>query len=302
MPFEKLSDRVRQLIGENDQRAAADLLMQAFRDKNSQLFNIALVQQANIKKLADQSAAGILSADELNREQAKINAALLHLSDEHARLLEGKIPGPAMPRWIVLAAGALIALLLIGWLVTKTGLSPDDYPATFDLVVRLHEPGGEQMVVHEGQVNLRLNDAVPQEPHALNTAGEATFRDLSAKYRGNSVHLLYFPARERRFKISRQSVTTLSGLNETIWFTVEFRPDTTVFKATLRDAKGRPVPDAQITVDGNLHAASDDNGYFEIAIPKPSGSIAELVVEKNGARLFVQHMTISPDQISIPLE
>ena len=36
--------------------------MQAFRDKNSQLFNIALVQQANIKKLADQSAARLFCA------------------------------------------------------------------------------------------------------------------------------------------------------------------------------------------------------------------------------------------------
>ena len=99
MAFEKLSDQIRQLIGENDQRQAAELLLRAFRDRNPTLFNIALVQQANIKKLADQNAAGILSPDEVNREQAKINVALLHLSDEHARLFEASVSRRVLPRW-----------------------------------------------------------------------------------------------------------------------------------------------------------------------------------------------------------
>ncbi len=291
MVLEKLSDRVRQLIGENDQRAAVALLLQAFRDKNAELFNIALVQQANIKKLGDQSAAGILSTEERNREQAKINVALLHLSDEHARLFEGGNPGQTMPRWIMLAAIALLALLLVGWLVKNTRSQPN-YPSTFDLTVRLHEPGGEQKAIREGQVKLRLGEAEPQERHPLNDFGEATFRDLSEKYRGDSVQLLYFPDPPRRFKITQQSAAVLSGGNQAIDFTLEYR-DTTVFQATLRDTKG-PVAGAQITVDGNLHATSDDKGYFEIAIPKASGALAHLLIEKNGQRKYAQKITISP--------
>ncbi|MEO6037624.1 MAG: hypothetical protein ABIQ93_04360 [Saprospiraceae bacterium] len=301
MAFEKLSDRVRQLIGENDQRAAADLLLQALRDKNSSLFNIALVQQANIKKLADQSAAGILSADETNREQARTNVALLHLSDEYARLYEGADVDRAFPRWALWAAAGLVALVLIGWLVKNAG-SQVSYPATFDLTVRLHEPGGEQMAIREGQVNLRLGEAVPQEPHALTADGEAVFRDLSEKYRDKTVQLLYSPAKDRRFKIREQSAAAVSGQNQTILFTLEFLPDTTIYEATLRDSKGRTVPAAQITVDGNLHAVSDEHGYFKIAIPKASGEQAHFVVEKKGARLFEQDLTISSGHNPFPLE
>jgi len=301
MAFEKLSDRVRQLIGENDQRAAADLLARAFGDKNPPLFNIALVQQANIKKLADQNAAGILSAEERNREQAKINAALLHLSDEHARLFEGGAPASAVPRGLLWAGAALLGLILIGWLV-KNSLSGASYPKTFDLEVRLHEPDGEQKFITEGQVNVRLGEQAPQELHALDNNGRAVFRDLSEKYRGDSVHLLYVPPKERRFKITQQSAAVLSGLNESIRFIVEFLPDTTVLEATLRDSKGKAVAGAQITIDGTIRSTSDANGYFKVAIPKSSGTEALFVIEKNGNRLFEQDLTIWSGHRTFSLE
>ena len=300
MAFDKLSDRVRQLIGENDQRAAANLLLQALRDKNPQLFNIALVQQANIKQLADQRATGILSPDEQHREQAKINVALLHLSDEHARLYEHTAPVSAMPRKALLAAAGLLALLLIGWAVKKTA-SPPTLSATFDLVVVLHEPGGEERVVREGQVTLRLGEHLLQQRLALDAAGTATFRDLNGIHRGDSAHLLYFPPKDRPFRISRQSAATLTGQDQTIRFTLEYLPETTVYEATLRDIKGRPVFGAQITVDGNLHATSNEHGYFQIVIPKPSGALANFVIEKNGQRLFEQDMMISPGHKPFPI-
>lgn len=302
MAFEKLSDRVRHCIGENDPRAAAELLVQAFRDKNPQLFNIALVQQANAKKLADQSAAGILSADEINREQAKINAALLHLSDEYARLFEtAAAPAPALPRQALLAAAGLLALVFLGWLA-KNIFSGPVYPDTFDLTVRLHEPGGDHLVVRDGQVGLRLGDAEPRERQPLDTTGTATFRELPQKYRGDSVLLLYYPPRQRAFKVSAQSAEILSGKDETIVFTLEFAPDTTAFEATLWDSKGRTVPGAQITIDGNLHTVSDANGYFRAAIPKPGGAAVNLMIVKNGKRLYEGDVTISAGHRKIPVE
>ena len=303
MAFEKLSDRVRQLIGENDQRAAANLLLQALRDKNPQLFNIALVQQANIKQLADQSATGILSPDEQHREQAKINVALLHLSDEHARLYEHTAPVSAMPRKALLAAAGLLALLLIGWAVKKTALpSPPTLSATFDLVVVLHEPGGEERVIREGQVALRLGENLLQQRLALDAAGTATFRDLNGIHRGDSAHLLYFPPKDRPFRISRQSAATLTGQDQTIRFTLEYLPETTVYEVTLRDIKGRTISDAQITVDGNVHVTTDKHGYFRVDIAKPSGAQAHLVIEKQAKRLFGQEVTISPGLKTLSLE
>lgn len=304
MAFEKLSDRVRQLIGENDQRAAANLLLQALRDKNPQLFNIAVVQQANIKQLADQRAAGILSPEEQHREQAKINAALLHLSDEHARLYEtADAPTTVLPRRGWLIAAGLLALLLIGWAVKKTALpSPPTQPATFDLVVVLHEPGGEERVIREGQVALRLGENLLQQRLALDAAGTATFRDLNGIHRGDSAHLLYFPPKDRPFRISRQSAATLTGQDQTIRFTLEYLPETTVYEVTLRDIKGRTISDAQITVDGNVHVTTDKHGYFRVDIAKPSGAQAHLVIEKQGKRLFGQEVTISPGLKTLSLE
>lgn len=293
MAFEKVSDHVRHLIRENDPRAAADLLAQSFRDKNPQLFNIALVQQSNIKKLADQSAAGILSPDEMNREQAKTNAALLHLSDEYTRLYEGAAPAPGtgIPRWVLPAAAAVLALVLIGWLANKS-LSSTNSPKTFDVEVSLVEKGAESLAISEGEVNLRLGEAEPQERHPLDAAGKATFKDLSEKYRDSMVHLLYFPPRNRRFNVSQQSATTLTGRDQLIRFTVEFLPDTTVLEATLTDAKGQRIAGAQITVDGKIQTQSDANGYFQVIIPKAVGTELLFVVEKNRNRIFRQSLAI----------
>ncbi|MCY7330159.1 MAG: hypothetical protein LH618_16530, partial [Saprospiraceae bacterium] len=82
----------------------------------------------------------------------------------------------------------------------------------------------------------------------------------------------------------------------------QFLPDTSVFEASLRDAKGRAVRNAKITVDGNLHSISDENGYFKLAIPKASGAVANFVIEKDGVRRFVQDMTISGGHRLFPIE
>lgn len=303
MAFEKVSDHVRHLIRENDPRAAADLLAQAFRDKNPQLFNIALVQQSNIKKLADQSAAGILSPDEMNREQAKTNAALLHLSDEYTRLYEDAAPAPGtgLPRWVLPAAAAVLALVLIGWLASKS-LSSTNSPKTFDVEVSLVEKGAESLAISEGEVNLRLGEAEPQERHPLDAVGKATFKDLSEKYRDSMVQLLYFPPRNRRFKIDLQSAATLTGQDQLIRFTMEFLPDTTVLEATVIDSKRQRIAGAQITVDGKIRTQSDANGYFQVIIPKAIGTELLFVVEKNGKPLSKQTLAIWAGHKEFPIQ
>lgn len=275
--------------------------MQAFREKNQQLFNIALVQQANIKKLADQIATGILSPDEINLQQAKINAALLHLSDEHARLFEDGVRGTIAPRWMLWAGVALVALALIGWLVQR-GASTTDQP-DFDLTVYLHEPDGEHLVINKGSVNLRLGETVLPYPQQLDFAGKATFKGVDGTYQDSVVALQYFPLqKERRFKITHQTVERLSGRKQDITFTLEFLPDTTVFQASLTDAKHKSISGAEITIDGNLHAVSDSAGYFSVDIPKPIGTMVYLVIKKNGKLLYKQDMPVTSDFQEIPIE
>lgn len=217
MAIEKVSEQARRHIRENDQRAAADLLMQAFRDKNQQLFNIAVVQQANIKKLADQSAAGILSVDEINREQAKTNAALLHLSDEYARLYETKTSTQQkkIPWWAYGIGVLLVAAVLF----------------------------------------YRFISAAP--------------------------------------KVQIPETTTIPK---------PLKADTTVYEAGLRDAKGRPIANAQVTIDGALHANTDTRGYFKVAIPKAGGATVFMEIEKEQKRLFKQEITISSGYHEIPIE
>lgn len=302
MANKTLSDRVRQLIAENEQRQAADILADAFRNKNTGLYNLAVIQQGNCKKLGDQSAAGILSTDEINREQAKINAALLHLADEHARLFEPVKPGISMARKRLWYALILVALALTGWLIARV-VENSAYPETFNLEVRLHQPYGEQAAITDGEVNLRLGDAVPQEKHPLDASGVTIFKDLSSrKFQGDSVHLLYFPTKNQKFKVVDQSAVTTTGKDQTIRFTLEFIPDTTLVEMTLFDTNGKRIPGAQITIDGTLHCTSDAFGYFQAAVPKANGAIADFVIEKNGKRLFKQELAISPGPKSIPIE
>jgi len=302
MEMNTVSEQVRRWVAENDQRQAADILLAAFRGKNTQLTNLATVQHANIKKLADHRAAGILSNDEYNIELAKINAALLHLADEHARLHEQststrKSRLPMLGAMV--AIGALIFLAAWWWRSRNIEV---EYPESFDIEVRLHEPGGEHLVVKEGSVNLRLGDAVPQEPRALDAGGRAVFRELSSKFRGDSLQLLYFPERERRFRTIEQSAATASGQNQTIRFTLAFIPDTTLVEMTLYDAQQRRLSGALVTIDGTLQCTTDNKGYFRLAVPKASGQTADFVVEKNGKRLFKQDLVLAPGMKSLPLE
>ncbi|HLP93678.1 MAG TPA: hypothetical protein VK168_06555 [Saprospiraceae bacterium] len=301
MAIEKVSEQARRHIRENDQRAAADLLMQAFRDKNQQLFNIAVVQQANIKKLADQSAAGILSVDEINREQAKTNAALLHLSDEYARLFEAQSAPKAaigLPLWAYGAAAAVVAIIVIGWLLSNSAPAPE----TFALEVYLHEAGAEEKAIRDGQVNLRLGETILQSKLPLDAEGRATFKELSAKFKADSVHLLYFPSTSQRFTVKSQSAATLSGTNQSIRFALEFVPDTTQFSLTIQDAKGRAIQDAEITIDGNLHTKTDAKGYFQIPVAKAVGSTILLVIESKGKRIFSQDVALTSRHTILPIE
>ncbi len=297
MALENISEQVRRLIRENDPRAAADLLATAFRDKNQQLFNIALVQQANLKKLADQNAAGILSLDEVNKEEAKANAALLHLSEEYARLFEGTdtpTDTKSLPRWVLFAGAGIVGLVLIGFLAKGTLFSPN-YPKTFDVEVSLYQKGNEAKAIAEGEVNLRLGEAELQSRLHLDAQGKANFKDLNEKYRDSVVQLLYYPInKDRQIKISGQGPTKLTGKDQLIRFSLEFLPDTTVFEATIFGPNGKKITGAQITVDGTLHAISDENGYFKMAIPKLTGSAANFYIEKNGTRLYSLDVTISP--------
>jgi hypothetical protein len=313
MAFEKVSDQVGQLIQHNEQRAAADLLMQSFRGKNQKLFNIAMGQLSAIKALADQSTAGMLSFDEIARNNAKINASLLQLSNEYSRLYEGAAPldddaadpveDKRLPRWALLSAAAVLSILVIVLLLKYTGGSAH-VPDVFDLEVRLYESGGEQKVIQEGQVNLRLGEEIPRPVQSLNAEGMAIFRELSGRYRDSVVHLLYFPARkDRHFKIKKQNTTTIKGeTRQTVRFALEFLPDTTIFEAGLRDSKGRPISGAQITVDGTLHASSDERGYFKVVVPKASGAAAYLLIEKMGKPLMKQDITLSSGYREILIE
>ena len=305
MAAEKISDQIRQLIQENDQRAAAELLTEAFRDKNSKLFDIAVVQLANIKKLSDLNAAGVLSFEEMNREQAKTNDSLLYLANEHARLFEGETSEPenATPGWIWKASVALVAVLGILGLLKYTGIS-GNAPDSFDLELRLYEPGGEQKVITEGEVNIRLGEEVPRQPQKLNEEGSVVFRELSGRYRDSVVHLLYFPTvNSRRFEISNQNAAVIKNKKrQTLRFEVAFLPDTTLFEALLRGSDQRVISGADITIDGNIHVTSDEKGYFKVPIPKASGEVANLVIEKNGKILLKQDVSVSSGFREIPIK
>ena len=239
----------------------------------------------------------------MNREQGKNNAALLHLSDEYARLYESghAAKTKALPRWGYLAVAALMILLLIGWLLKTVGTGKD-VSETFALEVYLHDAASEEKAIQDGQVNVRLGETILQSRLPLDAQGRATFKELSEKFRGDSVHLLYFPPNNRRLKVSRQSSATLTGQNQTIRFALELLPDTTLFALTLRDAKGRAIPAAEITIDGNLHTRSDANGYFQVPVPKSSGTTALLVIEKNGKRIFEQDITLSSSHTRLRIE
>lgn len=300
MPDENINAQVRHLIAENEQRQAAELLYKSFSGKNEQLAKIALVQLNNLKRLSDQVATGILSQAEINIELAKVNQSLLYLADEHARLFENKraTKTSSNRKWLWTGVTALAGVAAVFWILARPGA--EKTPATFDLEVLLHGPKGEQDLVQQGQVNVRLGSTVPQAPQPVDAGGKARFRELSGKYLHDSVQLVYFSNDGLRYRVLRQSAVT-GAESRTIRFELAVMPDTTHLKMALRDRKGL-MADAKVTIDGKTVLFTDKNGYFEADVIKPSGALVHLLVEKGGKRRFEQDVTISSEFKTLPVE
>lgn len=296
---EQISAQIKRLVAENETRQAAERLLAQFQGRNEQLAKLALVQLNNLKRLLDQTAAGVLSQAEIGLEQNKINQALLYLADEHARLYESGKPAQTASRrpYAWLAGAAALALLAFG--AYYLGGRPTAMPGSFDLEVRLHGPQGEQDPLRDGRVNVRLGQTTPQEAKTLDAEGRAWFRELGEKYVHDTISLIFFPGKGRYQVISQSAYTAAES--KTIRFTLDVLPENTLVRYALRGKKG-PLSGATVTIDGKLTARTDEKGYFELAVPKAAGAQAHFLIEKDGKRLFEQDLTLSPEFNTLPVE
>jgi hypothetical protein len=301
------STEIGQLIAENKSRHAATLLHEKFRaQQNEQLASLALLQVNAQKRLLDQAIAGTLSTDEIRLEQNRINKALLDLAGEYGRLYEDHEPGgplappPGQSRrrllWLAVPALALLGFIAVTlWNASRP--LPD-----FDVEVRVSEAGSNGAVLTAGRVQLQFGRSEPLAPRALDEFGTAMFRGLGRQYWNDSIRLRYYPPENDGYSYSAlQQTVAPAAERQLVRFEVARARIQTKMQYTLWQ-RGRPLAGVTVLVDGKLEAQTNDKGYFELGVPKPPGSIVNLVVLQNGARLWAQDLTISNDHQTLPIQ
>jgi hypothetical protein len=190
--------------------------------------------------------------------------------------------------WMVELGGpaAFTAIILIGGFVL---LPRTD---TFDLTVRPHGPGRPKIT--SGKLTVQFgNSSVTRD---LDKDGEADFKGVPHKFWGRTVKVL--PEIEG-FRREFQTISIESDAVDVEM--VEETPPKAFLKGILV-----PAPRAgQVTTVLILGEAGselpDTNGRFQFTLRKRQGDTVRVQVCINGWRVFDQYMTLTDDEVQIPL-
>jgi len=285
---------IRQLIADNQNKAAAERLYAWFEGKSDSRQDAALALLNRIKALDSSVLGGLISQADADLERNRITKALLELSKQLDDT--GEMPEAAAPTskaWIF----GVVAILLAGMLylaLDKRG-NKTAVPDTFNVNVHVHGPGGESDLITGGKIKLLLG-AYHSPVQDINSSGQAIFDEIPGKYLHESVQAVPL---EMRYKVVGQSAGTALE-NRNITFTLAPIPDTTVVRGVvyLPGAGNKPAAGAELDVNGGLATGkTDEKGRFQLAVPLAVGKTTRLKIDYLGKNRYNRDLTISASNL-----
>ncbi len=290
---------IRQLIADNQNRAAAERLLAWFESRSPERQDAALGLLNRIAALESSMLRGLIGQADAELERNRITQALLDLSGQlNATGPVRSSTGRPLPRvWWLSAAAALLAVILFWVFSRSSGPTP---PASFDLTVHLHGPGGESDVIREGKVKLVLGDHhLP--PRDLDSEGRAVFDKIPGEFFDRPVHLIPVAL---HYQVAGQSARSAAE-SRSITFQMQPLPDTTLARGVvfLPGADSRPAKGARLDFNlGQARGTTDENGFFNIPVPVAAGTTVKLLIEHEGRSRYNRDVTLSagtPLQITL---
>jgi DNA-binding transcriptional regulator YbjK len=291
MNSEQESAILRQLIADNQNKAAAERLSQWFADKSESRQDAALALLSRIQSLDSSVLGGLISQADADLERNRITKALLELSkqlDDTGEIAGAPAP-PGSKAWIF----GVLAIVVAGMLylaLDKSG-SKSAAPDTFSLNVHVHGPGGEPDLITSGKIKLLLG-AYHSPVQDINSSGQAIFDEIPGKYLAEPVQAVPL---EMRYKVTGQSARTAQE-SRNITFTLAPIPDTTVVRGVvyLPGAGNKPAAGAELDFNGGqATAVTDEKGRFQMAVPMATGKTAKLMIDYQHKNRYNRDLTVS---------
>ncbi|MBL7780886.1 MAG: hypothetical protein JNM22_06685 [Saprospiraceae bacterium] len=290
MTSEQTSATLRQLIADNQNKAAAELLYGWFEGKSASRQDAALALLNRIKALDSQVLGGLIAQADADLERNRITKALLELGKQLDETGEADMPEPApeSKAWIY----GVIVILLAGMVYLafdKRGSSTAP-PETFNLQVHVHGPGGEADLITAGKIKLLLG-TYHSPIQDVNSNGQAVFTEIPGKYLAEPVQLVPMD----RYKVTAQSARSAQE-SRNLTFTLTPIPDTTLIRGMvyLPGPGNRPAAGATLDFNGGQATAlTDEKGRFQMAVPLAAGKTAPLMIEYQGKNRYHRDLTVS---------
>ncbi len=284
---------IRQLIADNQNKAAAEHLYQWFEGKSAGRQDAALALLNRITALEHNVLGGLIAQADADLERNRITKALLELSKQLDET--GEVPEASQPMsktWMfgVLAIAIAGMVYLSLYKDGKTVVPPE-----FDLTVHLHGPGGESDIIKTGKIKLVLGDHnLPIKD--INSEGQVIFDEIPGKYFEQPVRLV--PV-EMRYKVLSQTHQTAKASRQ-ITFELAPLPDTTLVRGTvfLPGAGNKPAAGAELDFDnGRGVGVTNEKGQFEVAVPAAAGQTLKLMIDYKGQNRCNRNVTISATEL-----
>lgn len=284
---------IRQLIADNQNKAAAERLYEWFEGKSADRQDAALALLNRITALEHNVLGGLIAQADADLERNRITKALLELSkqlDETGALPE--VSPPMSKAWIfgVLAIG--VAGML--YLSLYKGGAPAR-PAEFDVTVQLHGPGGASEPITAGKIILTLGD-YNLPPKDINSNGQVIFDEIPGKYFDQPVRVAPIGM---RYKVLSQTAQTARE-SQSITFTLAPLPDTTIVRGIvfLPGAGNKPAVGAELDFDaGRGQGVTDEKGRFQVAVPAAAGKSINLRIDYMKQNRYNRNVTISSTEL-----
>jgi hypothetical protein len=279
----KTIEDIKRHIAENRLREATDDLLERISKQAPRLHRLAMHVSRRLAALEQQQAKGVVSAAETELEAARIGDALLYLGDclagdrqvEMPPHLKAYFQESLKPRdrpfqWAWWSIAALLALAVTWWAIQPMPVN------TYALQLRLHDGGEPAQPISGGKVQLLIGGR--QWPaREVSSEGEVVYADIPGAYRHDTISLALIGM---RYRVDSQSHYTIAQAHTgSIAFRLVPLADTTLWRGTVSDARGRPSAGVRIDVESGLaEGVTDEKGRFQIAVPRAEGQTVRVVI------------------------
>ncbi len=279
---------IRQLIADNQNKAAAERLYQWFEGKSAGRQDASLALLNRIASLDSNVLGGLVSQADAELERNRITKALLELSkqlDETGTFSEAS--PPISKAWIF----GVLAIAIAGMLYLGLYKGPSE----FDVTLQLQGPGGASDRITAGKIILTLGD-YPLPPKDINSNGQVIFDEIPGKYFDQPVRVAPLGI---RYKVLSQTAQTAQE-SPHITFTLAPLPDTTLVRGIvfLSGAGNKPAVGAELDFDaGRGLGVTDEKGRFQVAVPAAAGKSINLRIDYKGQNRHNRSVTISATEL-----